>query len=86
MSKKSFYTISWKETGILLLLDILVLALATYLYYQNCISAVNVIIINPYLTCTIQFFFSFQNILLIFVAFLTINFGLSLIWHFKVKK
>lgn len=88
MSKKSFYRISWKEVLVLFILDFAVLM--AFMDYVQCSSNRSVVIVTPQLTCTllftVMFIFNPLSLIYVFAVFLIINFILSAIWHFVVKK
>jgi len=86
MSKKSFYKISWKEIGFLLVADFAILGIFGYKSIVTCIQMPNVIIVSPYLTCGLQFLWNIGSLATLFVAVLVANFILSGFCHFVVKK
>lgn len=87
MSKKTFMKITWKETGSLLVVDLIILvAFAFWNVWQCMFQSSSVIIISPQLICPYLFFTNIQNIIFLFVAALVVNFIISGVWHFVVKK
>jgi len=92
MSKKTFFRISWKEILVLLVIDFFVLASLVYLYVSSCLLRLYECTFQgpcPYstsLSCTLEFFTDRQNFVWIFVIGLVVNFALSALWHFVVKK
>jgi hypothetical protein len=92
MSKKTFFTINWKEVLLLLLVDFFVLSFFIYSFVSECTSKIyscmpnNPCPVNTQLSCTLEFLLDFQNMIFVFIIVLVINFGLSVLWHFVVRE
>lgn len=84
--KKSFYRVRWKEVAALLIVDFFILAVVVYWSFLNCVSAPNMIVINPDVICAAYFFLNFGNLIPVFAVAVIVNFILSGVWHFAVRK
>ena len=84
-TKNSFYMVRWKEVAALLALDIILFAFFVSWSASGCLSATNVILINPELSCTLQFVLNFKYLVYFFMLSFVLNFALSVLWHFMVR-
>ena len=87
-SRTSFYKVRWKEVAALFVIDIFIFAMFAAWSITKCAMGINstVVAVNHELVCSLVFFIDFSNIAYLFVLILVINFVLSAVWHFAVRK
>jgi hypothetical protein len=86
MSKKNFYKLDWNEVAALLLADFFITLFFGFWFVSGCFYQQNMIIINPYLVCTLLFLIVPRNVICLFVNAVVFNYIVFWIWHRAVKK